>query len=74
MQQAAELGGLTGEKWQKYGVPPPELAAKIEQSMSEGGGYAVSDEGTSEGKQWKVLQEVTKTSEKPSKQELEVVM
>jgi hypothetical protein len=60
MQQAQELGvALKGDLWTKYGVPPPELAAKIEKNMSDSGQYKVSDEGVSdEGKKWKVLEEV----------------
>ena len=59
MKQAEELGGIDDPKWKGYGVPTPALADKIEKSMSQGGGYEVSDKGVSdEGKEWKVLQEV----------------
>ena len=59
MKQAEELGGIDDPKWKGYGVPAPALADKIEKSMSQGGGYEVSDKGVSdEGKEWKVLQEV----------------
>ena len=64
MEQAEKIGGVEGTKedqtqWEKYGTPTPKLAGHIEESMSKGGGYEVSDRGISEeGKEWRVLKEV----------------
>ena len=60
MRQAQELGGVGGKRWEGYGIPTPEFAAKIEQTMSAGGQFRVSEKGVSaEGKEWKVLEEVS---------------